>query len=313
MKIKSRALATAIAAAALTAVPVGAQQGAPAPGCAGVNLTDPAGDASRTAGEAPPSTDILAIFYTYDDGKLYANMQLADAQDELAPGATGMRWYIMFKSGTETNWVRATKTGPVDATFNYGHVDPADDSRVSDGTTEGKFFPGPNGVIQILVPADVGGTSGKTLTGTMGETDEAIVNQLFPIDETKAGKPYTVGSCGATPPPGSTPPPAGTPTPPPSTKPDVVALQVSPPKSAKAKGKAVSLTLKSKDEIKDIKAALKKGSKTIGRGALARLKGKGTLKVKFAKKPKKGSYTLELTGTNADGSPGSLTTKLKLK
>ena len=308
----ARALALLLAASlAVLATPVLAQNAAaPQPGCAGVALTDPAGDAQRITGQAgPESADITSVFFTYADGKAYANMQLVDAQDELAPGATGARWYISFKSGPTMYWVRATKTGPIESTFNYGHFD-ADESRVSDGDTEGTFFTGPNGVIQIRIPAEIGGELGKSLTSVTGETSEAVVNQLLPIDETRAGKAYPVGACETGQGPPGADPPA---TPPSAPQPDVVALQVAAPSKAKAKGRSLRLTVRSKDEVKAIEATLKKGAKVIGKGSLARLEGKGTLKLKLARKAKKGSYTLELTGTNPDGRSAALTTKLRLR
>jgi hypothetical protein len=310
MSIKSRAIAAAVAAVTFSAVPVWAQDGAPQPGCLGIAVTDPAGDASRLTGEGPASADITGLFFTFEDGKHYANLQLADAQDELAPGATGARWYIFFKVGNGINWVRATKTGPVASTFNYGHVDPADESRVSDGTTEGKFFTGPNGVIQILIPAEAGGKTGTASGGPYAETNEAVGNQLLPIDETKPGKAFTMGTC-----PGAAATPTQAPvgTAPPAPPAEVVALQVAAPKSAKAKGKALKLAVRSNGEITNIRAALKKGSGTVGTGSLAKLKGKGTLALKLKRKLKKGSYSLVLSGNNPDGKPASLTTALKLK
>jgi hypothetical protein len=311
-----RALAAAVlAAATFSAVPVFAQEGSPQPGCLGVAVSDPAGDQERITGqEGPASADILGVFFTFSEGKQYANLQLADAKDELAVGATGARWYVYFKVGNLVNWVRATKTGPVASTFNYGHIDEAG-SRVSDGTAEGKFFAGPNGVIQVQIPAEAGGKTGTATGAPYAETHEAVGNQLLLIDETKPGKAFTMGTCPqAAPTPGPAEPGApAAPAAPAAPRNDVVALQVSVPKSGKAKGRSLVLKLRSRDEIRDIRATLKKGSATVGSGSLASLKGKGNLKLKLTRKPKRGSYTLELTGTNADGRTASLKTSLKLK
>ena len=74
-----------------------------------------------------------------------------------------------------------------------------------------------------------------------------------------------------------------------------------------------AFAISSTSRVTKIKAVLKKGTKKVGTGALAKLEGKGTLRLKAAKKLKKGAYVLKLSGTNADGRPGTLTVKVKLK
>src|SRR5207249_4852862 len=75
----------------------------------------------------------------------------------------------------------------------------------------------------------------------------------------------------------------------------------------KATGRKATLKVTvSGGAVSHAKIALLKGTKRIGAGSAATLEvGVNSIKLKLAKKLKKGRYTLKLTGTAPDGSPVS--------
>jgi hypothetical protein len=80
-------------------------------------------------------------------------------------------------------------------------------------------------------------------------------------------------------------------------------------KLAKSRSLPVKVTVSR--EVKSITATLKKGSKTVGKGSLGVTSGTKTLKVKIAKKLKKGTYSLSVLATDGSSSAGK-TIKVKV-
>jgi hypothetical protein len=106
-----------------------------------------------------------------------------------------------------------------------------------------------------------------------------------------------------------------TPAAPSVTTPDRAAepLRVTVASSARARGRAVQIGLTSRGEVRHLSAVLSRGTRRIGRGSLARLDGRGRLKLRLAGRPKPGIYSLALTGTNPDGRAAGRTVGLRLK
>src|SRR4051794_17404138 len=111
MQTRSRlALAAALAVAALPAVSASAAD-KPVPGCAGLAFSDAAGDAvsgSPSGGAAPSNLDILSGYFLDDGATVTANIQIADLEEKVPDGATGVDWYMLFKQGEATNYVHAS-------------------------------------------------------------------------------------------------------------------------------------------------------------------------------------------------------------
>ena len=61
-----------------------------------------------------------------------------------------------------------------------------------------------------------------------------------------------------------------------------------------------------------VAATLLKGRKAVGKAKLAKLAKNGTLKFKFKKKLKKGSYVFTMTAKDGSGNTVGLKTKLKV-
>lgn len=334
-------LAAALAAVALPAVawlagPVGAQTGKPEPDCAGLAATDPAGDSKDMAGRpGAANLDVTGLFFR-SEGKTTANMRLANLTKDLPPGASAIRWYIVFGPATARRWVRGTiVSGSPDPAFSYGTYGGSPPSYTVDGDTTGKLHEGPEGIVEIVVPATVGGGAGKTLVEPIAETASAVTTpvrgQLFGADrapDTGAGKDYLVGQCSS----GQPPPidPGVVTGPPPQTGdparlPDTVAqrgdLHVKPASKVRLTKKAsrrrrLALAVTATETVTRIRATLFAGSrvkgKAIGKGSLARVARKGKLTLKLSRPLKRGKYTLFLSGTNADGRAASRTTTIQV-
>ena len=310
-------MAAAFAATAWLATPARALDDAkPTPTCAGVNFTDPAGDAAIDpvgiglgALPATDNMDITGGFFKYDtdssgSATFTANIEVANLTKDVPTGATGVSWYYFWNSGGAQYFV----TAQVDATgaesYTYGHTAQI---LMTDGDARGKMFPGAKGVIQIAVPQ--GATQaqdGKRLSSPYASsraTFNLVAVEYIPTADDgpdgQVGKTYTVAQCagGATTAAGALP----------------ITLGTSAAKASKAKkGKSLSFKLTSTEAVTGLKGTLKKGKTSYGSGKLATLDGKGTLKVKLKKSLKKGTYKLNLSGSTAAGA-GKATFSVKVR
>jgi hypothetical protein len=67
------------------------------------------------------------------------------------------------------------------------------------------------------------------------------------------------------------------------------------------KGKKLAIKLTSREKITKLAAQLRKGSMVVGKGKLAQLSRRGTLRLKLTKTLRRGKYTLDLAGNDAHG------------
>jgi methionine-rich copper-binding protein CopC len=79
------------------------------------------------------------------------------------------------------------------------------------------------------------------------------------------------------------------------------------------KKKTLSLKLTSSEKVTGLVAQLRSKTKTVAKGKLASISGKATLKLKLAKKLKKGKYTLDLVGKDAAGQQRSTSAALTVR
>lgn len=330
--------AAALTAAAITVAPAGAQSGAAlAPGCFGLLFKDKAGDASRThpsfAGTAAPDNlDITEGWVDVKGGKSSIFMRVKNLDKTVPNGATAVIWQANYvgKAGTAV-WVRAVTDFTGLVTYDHGGLQdtPVIPFNVRAGGTTGAFTAGPDGVVQIDFPETVEpkGQVLKTFGITASEAVQVIPGAaptpvkgglLYEADNASGGKgTFTIGAeCPAEAPaaPAETPGDPGTPGEPSGQSADRPLPVTVKSRTFKAKQvkKGMTLKLASSEPITQLGAQLKKGKKVFGKGKLARLDGNGTLKLK-AKRLKKGSYVLDLVGSDSTGARRFTAAKIKVR
>jgi hypothetical protein len=337
MTLRPTVAAIVLGAAALAAAaPAGAvDETKPAPACYGLAFTDKKGDAASQAPGAQPggreNLDLIGGFYKYDAAKAEEattfNMQIANLSKDIPDGATAVSWYISYGNAAGDPWLRALTdfTGLVSyETGHYEIVGPQTQS-VRDGATTGAFFEGPEGVIQIVYPADGPGKPGttlKTATVTAYEARQVLPGAsptpakgglLYEVDIASTKGTFTVGSpCPATAP---SAPAASTNAPAPTTQPLNSGTKPLPARLVTTKAKAakrLKLKVKSTEALTKFGLQIRKGKKVFGKASAAKLSGTKTLKVK-TKKLKKGSYTVDLAGTDSSGARRFAVAKLKIR
>ena len=220
-----------------------------------------------------------------------------------------------------------------------------------EGVTEGAMVEGPNGVLTIIVPKETGAVPGadlKTPFATGSASKQAVPGAVptpsrglsTNIDTAPdngapgvGGKMWKVAPCpsdgaipaGSTKPPPSVPtaPPSGDPQPQPQPAPaPATQEQGSGPlpvkvltKKAKRlkKGKTLVIKLSAGEPVTKLAAQLRKGSKVLAKGKLAKLSGNGRLKLKLSRRLGKGKYVLDLAGTDSRGAHRMTSAKLTVR
>lgn len=220
-----------------------------------------------------------------------------------------------------------------------------------EGTTEGQMVEGPNGVLTVVVPKETGAVPGadlKTPFATGSASKQAIPGAVpspsrglsTNIDTAPdngapgvGGKLWKVAPCpkdGGIP-AGSSAPPSGVPTAPPSSDPQPQPAPAPAPGSQEQgsgplpvsvltkkartlkKGKTLVVKLDASEPVTKLAAQLRKGSKVLATGKLAKLSGKGKLKLKLKGKLGKGKYVLDLAGSDARGAHRTTQAKLTVR
>jgi hypothetical protein len=338
-----RLLPTLVLAAVLAAPVTNAAADTPKPDCHGTQVTDKSGDSVNsldpTLGAGNPSSDLTAGWFTYDaaSGKATANIQVANlTAGEIDAPYDGISWEFQFSAGSNARYLRGFEDISGMTKFTWGEPRAVTDDQTTPragGATTGTLFPGANGVIQIDVPLKdmnvAPGTTFKALAlevrqwDTLPAATPSTPLPLYspaPIYDTATGKSgFTVGPCITVAPPPSTPAPT-TPTTP-STPAQAAKLNVKvtvPKLSAKKLAKAKKFTVKLAGNASNLTASLRAGNlgpdgKVVGTGALKALKGKGKLTIKLRGKVRKGTYTLQVSGRNADGSAAAGAVAVKVR
>jgi hypothetical protein len=341
LKRKIAATSLICVVAAMGAVP--AANAAPE-SCNGAFLiSDAVGDQTykvqgQNAAAAPANTDVVGLFFRVDEGKVTANIVMEDLTLAIPQGFQAIRYRAYFTIDDTVRYVQALATSGGVA-YTYGG-DFEGVAYAKDGDTTGAVFEGKKGVIQIVLPADAGGTPGTKLDATSasiglltigsapeeGQTPPVYFGVDTAPDGAADGPSVTPAECApaaeapTTEPPGNNPtPPAETPGSPapggPGSQPAATELRLTLARASLAAKKAnskrsASLVLKSSEALSAVSAKLMRGSKTLGSATLAEVSGSGTLKLKLKGKLKKGAHKLVVTGKRADGS--AFTTTLKV-
>ena len=308
----------------------GAQDTAKPTPCTGEMLiTDPVGDQDPGG----PNQDITGVFFNFKGGKLTANIQFTNLTKELPEDSdAGAYWYVWYTDGETRRFVKAVNADGSTITYAYGEVDPLGlGFYLPGGDTTGQFFEGPDGIVQIDIPAEAGGAAGGKLTGIVATSDNITgLNDVIGINSSvdfapdsgtslEASSPsvdYTATECPAAPPAGGT---TTTPTTPTGTTPTTTELPLKVTKvldGAKkaAKKKALRLSVTASEPITDLSLSLRRSGATYASAKAASLSGTKTLKLKVLKpkKFKKGTYSLSAKGTVA-GTKRKVTLTVKVK
>lgn len=314
-------LATLAGVAGAAVVAAGGSAGAvddakPAP-CPTLNFSDAAGDNTNAAVPAPTeATDILGGFIKHDPAKgdeaTTFNIQVKNLVGTVPAGYTTVSWVAYFPGeGGETRWVRAVADFGGGVEYEYGYIADAVATTVSlyEGDTKGKLFEGPDGIVQIVVPAGQikPGSTVKGIYANALQSQIALppstnapvrgsswVMDRAPDDEGDAEAAATLSPCGD---PGA-PLPAPAPVAPgkaPAAAPSKLPVTLA-SKSVKRAKSALTVKLRAKEKVTNLSAQLRKGRKVVGKGSLKQLKGNGSLKLKV-KGLKKGAHVLDLAGT----------------
>jgi hypothetical protein len=194
-------------------------------------------------------------------------------------------------------------------TFALTVADTADLTVIADAPDTGGFT-----MVQVVTPDGTkiynSGAENETSTkvkvkkAPKGDYEVQIAtNAINPID-------YSASAELAVPPPAApapqSPAPAPTTAPPPAPAPDPGATLTLRTRtiSAKRSRTAPKLVLASDREVTNVRAQLKKGSRTLGKAALARLAKTGTLKFKLRRKLKPGRYVVAVAATDGGRTVG---------
>ena len=380
----SRLLVPAGVAALLAAcaMPASAQDAAkPAPGCGAV-FADPANDNNVTGvgstdfDSADANLDILNGWFDYDSAKnvVTANLRVTDLNTDFGPDRTGVTWNFTYDVAGKTYFVRAMVDFSGGPFYEYGVYqlpvtswepgatppeNPMPLARYAYlGDTEGKFFEGKNGVIQIVVPKAAGGEVGKKLEhpwatgsaarqvvpgpvkqaptrGVSSPADTApdgatksnggsafTISSCSPVEELSSdggGLTDTIQSSAPAQPAAAPPPPSTAPSPQPAAPaivegPPALAVRLLTTKAkALAKGKTLTLRLRSAEALNGVAVRLRRGTAVYGTARVARLAGAGALRLKLTRKLAKGAYTLDVAGNDASGRHRTAVAKLTVR
>jgi hypothetical protein len=342
MRLSRTRLFPLLAAGALAAVvgttTAGAAPG-PVPGCAGITVKDPAGDQTANQQEAPPNTDIKELFFRNDGGVTTANIRLAEVSKTVPTPYSAVIIYVLWNYADPAD--PAVTDGYASARINsdgtteyaYGTLATGSGFKAL-GESTGALAEGTDGVISIVIPPAAVPADKKLpapiVDARLGVsepvTGRGVVSRA---DFTSDGKTYAYGGCKdgetATPTTAPTPAPGGgtggggtTPTTGPTPAPGGGSTPAKAPitidiTKAKAKGKVVSIGLRSSEALSGLKGTLKKGKKKVGTGKLAKLGSTGTIKLKGKKKMKKGTYSFALTAKDSSGQPVKATFSVRVK
>jgi hypothetical protein len=201
------ALASVLSSPALAADPL------PQPGCQGFAFED--GDADQTNVLVPaqfrtPSTEMTGGFLLYDEAtkKTTFNIVVKDLQATVPTGFMSIAWQANLTTPDGTNaFIRALLDATGSIIYEWGAPDATlpVTRNVVQGTTTGKLFTGPNGVVQLDVPAALA-PAGATLDNVSGTTYQSnasgpnavpptVSRGLSQIMDTTDSGVFTVGPC----------------------------------------------------------------------------------------------------------------------
>lgn len=323
-----RRLPLALPAALLALAPATASAAAPAPMDCGngplVAFADAAGDSMGTlTSPASPSTDLKAGFFTFTDGspdRITADLRVADLSATMPSGAIAIRYVVFYTAGATQRYVAAIRTGDAAWAYEYGTGGPSD-PLVKVGDTTGSVVTGVDGVVEIVLPAEI--VEGDALTAPSGKVilEDTLLATITADEANTGAATFTAQPCPPPPPPPpppnpepvvEQPPPPPPPAPPAQPTPvaPVVFIRPEPPftvtvpkLSAKRlkKGRSFTVLVEPTAPVTRLTVTLSKGVKVLAKGSLASLPRAARVRVTIAKKVAKGTYKLTFAAFGANG------------
>lgn len=298
-----------VALLAVLAITAGHPSGAlakPAAGCAGLSFADARDDATEDAfglgfgPAAPPRMDVVAGWLREEGGKVTANIQLADLTAAPPNGGGTSAWTFNWFAGAQRFYVQASVNANGTRAFSYGTYDEASASfrPESNTTIDGAFFEGPDGVVQIELPAQHA-RSGVVLERPFAEAAEQVGSSRAVSDrapDAREGDPFRVGGCIE-----------GGPVTPRAKPVKKKVKETLPLRSVKVLGSAaksskrrsIGFKVRGLKTITGLKVRLTtRGGKVLAAGGMRKLKGVRGLKLSLRKTVRlhKGSYLLRASG-----------------
>jgi hypothetical protein len=172
-----RGIALAATLAAALSPSAWAADPAPKPGCQGLAFEDPDSDQANQLVPAQfttPATEMTGGFLLHDAAtkKTTFNIVVKDLQAAVPAGFMSIAWQANLTTPDGTNaFIRALLDATGSLVYEWGAPDSTlpITRNVVQGTTTGRLFPGPNGVVQLDVPAALA-AAGATLTNVSGTT-----------------------------------------------------------------------------------------------------------------------------------------------
>ena len=325
--------AAALVAAAMlvTAGSAGAvDESKPSPMPCGPSYKDADSDAVHPlTGATSDSLEIRNVFFKHEPVKgaeaTTVNLLVKDLSLTLPEGQTSMHWTFEWTTGDTTSFVRAVVDYTGAIAYEYGERIPETAAGnlpryEYGGDTQGAVFEGPDGVVQIVLPTELGGSAGSELKAWIASSNAGY--QVVPVavksptrgvsyawDEA-TGRTWTVGACPEGEPPAepapAVPGPGGEASSPP-------ALGVKVAKRARRSGRRVAVRITASEPLTRLTARLVRGRKVVAKGGMAKLSGRATLRLKAVRKLRRGAYRLELAATDAAGRRVKGSARLKVR
>lgn len=304
--------------------------------CAPVAKDGASDSVEPNTGEKSDSLEIIGAFYKHDPAKAAeattVNIIVKDLKLELPEANSSMHWASEWNLGDKTYFVRALYDYTSMTVFEWGERIPETAAGALPryqymGDTAGKMFEGPEGVVQIVIPADIGGKAGSALSANKVSANAGF--QVVPAAATTPSRglsyewdnatlvKWTVGPCAAgTPPATPTVTAPGTPTTTPSQTTTTGQLPVKVlTRSVRAKTarKGFAVKLSASEKVTGLVAQLRNSRRqVVAKGKLASLSGKGRLKLK-GKRLEKGTYQLDIAGKDSTGARRTTSVRIKVR
>lgn len=335
-RFRLAAAAVIAGAAALAVAPAGASDPKPVFTC-GLFVKDSDKDSSEPNSVPPGAVhdnmEIKGFFLEHKPDRgaeaTTVNIVVKDLKAEVPQGNTAVNWTFEWKSGETVRFVRAVYDYSGATAFEWGEFAatgaPAgvSGSYQYRGDTTGELYEGADGVVKIVIPQDVDGKAGTALTGltASANTGKSVVPVAATTpsrgvayeNDSVTGKAWTVAACTPDPPVveqgGSSTGGGGRSTTTGSDAPLPVKLVTTRAK----RSKKLRLKVRSTEQVTRLVAQLRKRGKVVARGRLAKLSGTARLTLKARKKLKKGTYVLDLAGTDASGRHRLTAARLKVR
>jgi hypothetical protein len=228
--------------------------------------------------KGPDNMDVRGLFFNFApgaDGKpvLTANIVIENLTKTVPAEARAgeVRYLVDFGTQGDVAYLTAKLTSS-GWSFIYGAVtdipDPGGTVQILEAEAKGRVFEGPQGVIQIEMPASAKVEAGTKMTGVItrvsaGDAEVIFVSDQAPDGGVDAAVPYTVTACPAPAPPAEAPAVQAPATPVTPAQPQPANKPSEQNKSAKKSSKKAACQKKAKKvkNAKKRKAALKKCSK----------------------------------------------------